>query len=433
MSFEMPVETPLVCPGCGMEAKFPCWTEVDVVANPALREQILSGELFVFHCPSCFLETPISYPMVYDDSRRKIRIRVVETRDEALAIDGQAINIFKERIDALEYRTRVVVGRRRLIEKIKVLEAEHDDFVVEMQKHALLRQLPTSAGRVDLYFVDSNRDELYYVGFDRASSGVRKIAGDIKHLYSFQRFRSNVKVHDGYVFVDDENIESLVSFPGVPAFVDVEKMADIVLERSEIAYKDGYLADSEVMIEKDVMSGVTEFLVGQHAEIARRGAPRQDDWLSVLEAAKARVRIGMVLGIVAGIALRDDRERLLEYGIGNVTIDKFGWDGLKNAALGSIRGARETSDDVSEFEMMVDSLITPLPSSWLLHTGNYTRLTSDMLDELQLLFVESAFAFGLNFCLHNPAMSDIKRGNETVRKRNARYPQAIALPKGPVL
>ena len=127
-------EQPITCPGCNATSVARIHRSVNVTMEPALKEQLLTGRLFGFACPSCGRVSRVVHPeLVYHDVRRGLLIQM----DALGKFDAGALRQLES---SLPPSTRVVHDSNALLEKVKVFDAELDDRVIEVLKVVVATQ-----------------------------------------------------------------------------------------------------------------------------------------------------------------------------------------------------------------------------------------------------------------------------------------------------
>ncbi len=127
-------EQPITCPGCNATSTARIHRSVNVTTEPVLKEQLLTGRLFNFTCPSCGRASRVVHPeLVYHDVRRGYLLQM----DALGKFDAAALRGLEGSLPPV---TRVVRDSNALIEKVKVLDAELDDRVIEVLKLVLASQ-----------------------------------------------------------------------------------------------------------------------------------------------------------------------------------------------------------------------------------------------------------------------------------------------------
>jgi len=127
-------EQPITCPGCNATSMARIHRSVNVQTEPTLKEQLLTGRLFAFACPSCGRTSRVVHPeLVYHDPRRGLLVQM----DALGKFDAASLRSLESSLPPL---TRVVRDSNALLEKVKVFDAGLDDRVIEVLKLVLASQ-----------------------------------------------------------------------------------------------------------------------------------------------------------------------------------------------------------------------------------------------------------------------------------------------------
>ena len=149
---------PVTCPKCGKESSFVMYDSVNVTLDPEYKAKILDTTLFKFKCPECQAEICFNYHLLYHDMDKHIMIQVCNDSEEAVNMQSPAQilgGIFSNPGNGLnEINFRTVIGPQRLAEKIRIFDADLDDYTVEMIKSLLIRN---TEGKKNVFF-DSIED-----------------------------------------------------------------------------------------------------------------------------------------------------------------------------------------------------------------------------------------------------------------------------------
>lgn len=132
----------IACPGCGNKQPFRIWRSINVDQNPALKEELVSGELMAFTCRACGEKTHFPYPTLYHDMARQTMIALPFADMPDLPPPGSVPEMLAKATglppDAMPkpkpYTYRVVDSLQQLIEKVRLLEDGWDDRVMEALK-----------------------------------------------------------------------------------------------------------------------------------------------------------------------------------------------------------------------------------------------------------------------------------------------------------
>jgi len=116
------------CCNCGGRHDVDVYSSIDVAAEPELKEQVLNGALFVWHCPDCGTANLARYPMLYHDPGQNLMLVMTDAMVNA---DGLPEG----------YCGRIVRSPGELIEKIKIFDAGLDDVVVELCKWVSCKEI----------------------------------------------------------------------------------------------------------------------------------------------------------------------------------------------------------------------------------------------------------------------------------------------------
>lgn len=130
----------IVCPKCGGEDDFVVWQSINTMTYPEVKQEILSGEIFLFKCPKCATLTNIKYDCLYHQMESHLMILVVNN-DESVSksvdalekiVNGNRVQAF-QLLDS-DYTFRIVRDNNQLREKIYIFDHGLDDRVIEMMK-----------------------------------------------------------------------------------------------------------------------------------------------------------------------------------------------------------------------------------------------------------------------------------------------------------
>lgn len=131
------------CIKCGNELTAQIFSYINVGQNPELKQEVISGNLFIKECPHCGNRQLIKYPLVYVDSQLSLLLCLSES--PTLHIEETA-----------GFTCRLVSDAGSLIEKIKIFDSGLDDIAIEMCKFVTLQEL---GKQVDLKFFKTEGSE----------------------------------------------------------------------------------------------------------------------------------------------------------------------------------------------------------------------------------------------------------------------------------
>lgn len=131
------VET-ITCFACGSKRKATLWAIVNSLENTKIKKKVVDGTIFEYKCPTCGEINFITYPMLYEDDANKFMVyyagSLLEIAEAQQIIDKRRSNI-KSSDDNI---IRIVNSPNALSEKVRLLEENIDDRVIEIMKVILL-------------------------------------------------------------------------------------------------------------------------------------------------------------------------------------------------------------------------------------------------------------------------------------------------------
>lgn len=143
---------------------------VDVEADPELKEQIMTGELFLVKCPDCGEETLAEYPVMYMDPAKKLNIYMAPGHDEDLLMQLNSLDMPEAEVDN-DAVFRVVESGEELLEKILIFDRGRDDRILELYKAIIVENIkdewPDVHHKDILYFTDEDED--YFIIWNYAN------------------------------------------------------------------------------------------------------------------------------------------------------------------------------------------------------------------------------------------------------------------------
>ncbi len=123
----------ITCPKCGSISEQKIYQSVNINLDPNMREEVLNGNVFKFHCPSCKASLSIYYPLLYHDMNNKFMIQF----DPKNEYDEEEFKTLENMNPMKGYLYRIVHIPYQLIDKILIFEQKLDDKVIEVLKEFL--------------------------------------------------------------------------------------------------------------------------------------------------------------------------------------------------------------------------------------------------------------------------------------------------------
>lgn len=147
------------------------WNSITVKDSVDLKQDLLRGNLNMFHCPSCRHTALMPTPMLYHDEEKRLMISFSPCNDPLLKT--QLFDNIKKtskesgELDRLEgYNLRFVTDYNGLLEKILIFDNAMNDKTIEMIKLMILSQdIEKSVDRV-CRFGKCENDTLEFMIYD---------------------------------------------------------------------------------------------------------------------------------------------------------------------------------------------------------------------------------------------------------------------------
>ncbi|MCH5202409.1 MAG: CpXC domain-containing protein [Oscillospiraceae bacterium] len=150
----------IICPKCNQTTEGKLYTSVNATNNPHLRNEILEENLFRWRCHSCGHEASLTYPMLYNDMKKRFMIYLIPEIDRFQLADNELEEEFK---NLKGIRKRLAPDFNTFREKLFIFESGLDDMAVEMTKLAIsesvarkLNLREVTEGYLSMYDRESN-------------------------------------------------------------------------------------------------------------------------------------------------------------------------------------------------------------------------------------------------------------------------------------
>ena len=131
-------ESIATCSRCGNRTGLTIYKSINISEDPALKEKVKDGSLFLWKCPSCGQTNLAKYDTLYHDPDKKLMIwllqdeNVSETQMHSISLHAKAIG---------NYTLRRVTDTGSLMEKVLIFDSGLDDVTVEMCKYVTKMEL----------------------------------------------------------------------------------------------------------------------------------------------------------------------------------------------------------------------------------------------------------------------------------------------------
>ncbi|MCR5244573.1 MAG: CpXC domain-containing protein [Bacteroidales bacterium] len=130
------------CTSCGNSTEVETFGRINVADDPALKERVKDGSLFLWECPHCGARNLALYPSLYHDPDQKLMVWLLPAGamagDQVAAVEAS----LSSQLGELEgYTLRRVPDIGSLIEKVNIADCGLDDMVIEMCKYVTRMEL----------------------------------------------------------------------------------------------------------------------------------------------------------------------------------------------------------------------------------------------------------------------------------------------------
>ncbi len=145
------------CPECSQMSQITVWSSITVKDSPDLKQDLLSGRINIFRCPSCSHTALMPTPMLYHDEEKRLLFSFTPCNDAVLE-EQLYDNVKKASESSGElknyegYNLRFITKYNELLEKILIFENNLNDKAIEVIKLMVLSQDLEKAQWRDCHF-----------------------------------------------------------------------------------------------------------------------------------------------------------------------------------------------------------------------------------------------------------------------------------------
>lgn len=163
------------CPKCKFNHEVSLYESINVTLSPELKDKLFRGELFKYRCPECSFDFLINHKCLYHDMKKRYMIYLIPDSENTEELASSIVENLKnltgpDTVDSIKkemasYKLRIVNEPNRLIEKIKILDQDINDKVIELCKMVIMFN----------YLKNSNAPDINKVLFDYKDENVNFI------------------------------------------------------------------------------------------------------------------------------------------------------------------------------------------------------------------------------------------------------------------
>lgn len=124
----------VACPNCNEVVNAHLYISINATNDPQFREDLLSEKLLKWKCENCSYEGRFTYPLLYNDMKRRFMIYLIPKIDRFQLADRALEDDYR---NLKGITKRITPDFNSLKEKIFIFESGLDDMTVELTKLAI--------------------------------------------------------------------------------------------------------------------------------------------------------------------------------------------------------------------------------------------------------------------------------------------------------
>lgn len=131
-------ESIATCSRCGARTGLTIYKSINTSDDPALKEKVKDGSIFLWQCPSCGQSNLARYDTLYHDPDKRVMVWLL---NDGNLPEAQMHSISLHAKAAGDYILRRVPDTGSLMEKVIIFDSGLDDVVVEMCKYVVKMEM----------------------------------------------------------------------------------------------------------------------------------------------------------------------------------------------------------------------------------------------------------------------------------------------------
>lgn len=124
----------VACPQCNEITSAHLYISINATTDPQFREDLLSEKLLKWKCPNCGYEGRFTYPLLYNDMKRRFMIYLIPQIDRFQLEDRSLEDDYR---NLKGITKRITPDFNSFKEKVFIFESGLDDMAVELTKLAV--------------------------------------------------------------------------------------------------------------------------------------------------------------------------------------------------------------------------------------------------------------------------------------------------------
>ena len=202
------------CPKCNKSTSAHLYISINATNDPQFREDLLSGKLLAYTCPHCGYQGRYTYPLLYNDMKRRFMVYLIPEIDRFQLEDRSLEDDYR---NLKGIRKRITADFNAMKEKIFIFESGLDDMAVELTKYAVGSMVAKkhglsriSEGYLSLYNRETNTIGFTYFLGEKNEPFVQSARLEIyrKSLKIVDAICCNDKKLSGFIKIDREWAEN---------------------------------------------------------------------------------------------------------------------------------------------------------------------------------------------------------------------------------
>ena len=202
------------CPKCAHTGSAHLYISINATNDPQFRDDLLSGKLLDYTCPNCGYKGRYTYPLLYNDMKRRFMVYLIPEIDR-FQLEDRALEDDYRNLKGI--RKRLASDFNALKEKIFIFESGLDDMAVELTKYAIAAMIAkkhdlsnVSEGYLSMYNRETNTIGFTYFIGENNEPFVQSARLEIyrKSLKIVDAICGNDKKLSGFIKIDREWAEN---------------------------------------------------------------------------------------------------------------------------------------------------------------------------------------------------------------------------------
>lgn len=202
------------CPQCSHTGSAHLYISINATNDPQFRDDLLSGKLLSYTCPNCGYQGRYTYPLLYNDMKRRFMVYLIPEIDRFQLEDRSLEDDYR---NLKGIRKRITADFNSLKEKVFIFESGLDDMAVELTKYAIAAMVAKkqdlsriSEGYLSMYNRETNTIGFTYFIGENNEPFVQSARLEIyrKSLKIVDAICANDKKLSGFIKIDREWAEN---------------------------------------------------------------------------------------------------------------------------------------------------------------------------------------------------------------------------------